>query len=206
MTANNENFFTEFNNPVFGRILADAQTAEIDAGEEESYKLYAEAAALGSSTACQKVGQMHVLGEGCTLDRQKALDYFRRGVQLGNGSCYYDLFELFMNSDTYSDEDFKTALKCMDKYLESDHFKNEIETPFGGIDFALEGYCQSMLRDVNFNRASEIPANHMAALSKYKARILKSKQDMADGSPTGLADLWLDQIAAIRKFVRDPVS
>lgn len=82
--------------------------------EGEALKLYKQAIILGSSDACLKAGKMCMLGEGCTQDYNKALEYFKEGAQRSNYNCYAEmatLYALMENADN--------ARKCWEKFVDN---------------------------------------------------------------------------------------
>ena len=64
----------------------------------EAFRLYSDAARLGSSVAYEYLGQMHRRGEGVRENKQNALDCYKEGAKMGNYHCYAVMAEMFVES------------------------------------------------------------------------------------------------------------
>ena len=62
----------------------------------EAFKLYRDAARLGSPNAFERIGDMYRAGEGVKEDAQKALDFYKEGAKAGNYFCYGGMALIFL--------------------------------------------------------------------------------------------------------------
>jgi tetratricopeptide (TPR) repeat protein len=74
---------------------------------EEAFKLYKDAARLGSSVALERIGEMYRLGQGVSRNYQKALDFYKEAVKKGN---YYG--HALMGEVFFTQCQFENAQKC----------------------------------------------------------------------------------------------
>jgi len=63
----------------------------------EAFKLYRDAARLGSPKAYERLGRMYHYGNGLRQDRPIALDCYKEGAKKGNHFCYASMAQLFVD-------------------------------------------------------------------------------------------------------------
>jgi len=83
----------------------------------EAIKLYKQAAALGSTSACIKLSEIYWNGEGCPANSKSSLGWLKKGAQKGSGLCYAKMAHLFTEQNHIDN-----ANKCWAKYFQSDDF------------------------------------------------------------------------------------
>lgn len=134
----NENDSTEFNfdddflneleieqeeqMPAFVDVLYNAEDLYYGVGDtiqdySDALALYKYAAELGGIEAYERIGRMYKDGEGCRIDPQLALKYFKEGANNGNENCYFFMGILFAESNNYDNMN-----KCFRKYFLSSTF------------------------------------------------------------------------------------
>jgi hypothetical protein len=63
----------------------------------EAFKLYRDAARLGSPKAYERLGDMYRVGESVPEDHQRALDCYKEGAKRGNYFCYAGMTNIFLS-------------------------------------------------------------------------------------------------------------
>ena len=69
--------------------------------QSEALQLYQKAAKLGSSSAYWIIGDMYLLGKGCTQDIQKARNIFLEGTKAGNDLCWTGLANVYWRDNHF---------------------------------------------------------------------------------------------------------
>jgi len=134
----------------------------------EALKLYLEAAKLGCPNAYWKIGKMHVDGEGCRQDDNKAIEYFKAGVNHGDGRCWAEMAMLFYKA--FHRENWG---KCWKNYFESEQFRQNLtygETHHSSIYYAIEYVNESTARQEYYAIFGVEFKNY---LTHYKEQIIK---------------------------------
>lgn len=108
--------------PAFVDVLNNAEDLYYGLGDtiqdySDSLALYKYAAELGGIEAYERIGHMYKVGEGCRIDHQLALKFFKEGVSKGNENCYFFMGILFAES-----KNFDNMNKCFRKYFLSSTF------------------------------------------------------------------------------------
>ncbi len=94
---------------------------------------------MGSLKALEFLGKMTANGEGCKEDLQKALAYFKRGVKLGNRSCYAEMAEIYSRLNH-----FENAKKCYSNYFGSLDYNSIIDNDIFYFTSYIERFFDSM--------------------------------------------------------------
>jgi len=81
---------------------------------QEAIKFFLQAAKLGCPMAYRKVGEMYNKGEGVEKDKHRALDFFKKGIQLNDNCCYLSMAELFLEG-----RQFDNYTKAIRKFLQT---------------------------------------------------------------------------------------
>jgi hypothetical protein len=90
----------------------------------EALRLYKQAARMGAIEAYLQIGEMYFLGRGCTKDLNKALDFWKDGVNKGDNKCYAEMAQLYVSNKQYDN-----AIKCWKRFFNSGWIgKNSYET------------------------------------------------------------------------------
>jgi len=119
--------------------------------DREALLRFKSAYSLGSPFSCQQLASMYMLGQGCTVDLDIALEYLKEGVKRRNYECYGKMMEIY-----FEKERIENALKCWDLYIE----KNDILDVFTCVIYMRNAWM--------FN----IPVKHRDQLFLIKDRII----------------------------------
>jgi hypothetical protein len=82
--------------------------------KKEALRLYKKAADLGCLQAYTKIGEMYEEGEGVNASEEKAIEYYRKGVNCGNVYCYYKMASLFI----INKKDLINSQQCFQLFAE----------------------------------------------------------------------------------------
>lgn len=81
---------------------------------DEAFRLYKDAAKLGSSVALARIGDMYLYGNGVSKNLQKALDFYKETVKKGNYYGYTGMGDLF-----YQQRHIENRRKCYKAFFEA---------------------------------------------------------------------------------------
>ncbi|MBO4750944.1 MAG: toll/interleukin-1 receptor domain-containing protein [Lachnospiraceae bacterium] len=109
---------------------------------------YDKAIEHGCTDAYQSIGVIYSEGKIGEADNEKALEYYKRGAELGSGACAYNVAIVYQRNEEYED-----ALKWYEKaadfgYADSYYaiglFYDLCYVEGGSADLALENYVKAM--------------------------------------------------------------
>lgn len=121
--TNNEDLFSDFeeiegsiNSNPWDNVEDIADTAYYGYDDEledyeKAYEYYIKAYKLGSPSACEKLGNMNLYGEGVRENKSLALNFYKEGVSRGNLGCWVYI------GRTYIDTNISNAIKAYKKFL-----------------------------------------------------------------------------------------
>ncbi|BCT66955.1 GIY-YIG nuclease family protein [Nitrosospira sp. NRS527] len=79
---------------------------------DEAFRLYRQAAKLGSLPAYGQIAEIYNRGEGVPADERKALDTYKQGAAKGSVYCYWAMGVLFLNQGNK-----ENAEKCFSNFV-----------------------------------------------------------------------------------------
>ena len=127
---------------------------------KEALRLYKQAVKLGSPYACQQVGFMYMMGQGTSVDYEKALEYLNIGLSKGDYRCCADMMNVYFRNNH-----IENAQKSWTMFVENSNCGN---TDITVITNACYIYVLSMY---DCNRISEIIRKDF--LVKYKTELIE---------------------------------
>lgn len=133
----------------------------------EAFRLYRQAARLGSPDAYYQLGVMCSGGEGCTVNEQEALKYLKEGAKRGNSRCYAEMASLFMKNNH-----IENSLKCWKKYFESNNFSK----------MSMSHKVNHVIHGIKYLRAM----HHLALPFTYHDELMGIKNEMLETVNTQL--------------------
>jgi TPR repeat protein len=90
-----------------------------DSGSEQGISLYEKAALAGFKLAFWKVGRIYSSGYTVVQDREKAMMFLSKGLELGVDLCWTELADIFANDKIFDKWNY-----CWNRYFESKTFRN----------------------------------------------------------------------------------
>ena len=121
---------------------------------EEGCKLFIKAASLGSGIGCEELGEAYEKGYGIVCDENKAIEYYKKAINLGRAYAAYRIGEVYFYKDCYEE-----AIKYY-KYAEIIYNKNSVNNDAMYIGYAISNLAYMYERGygtaVNIVKACEL--------------------------------------------------
>lgn len=167
----------------FGDVLED---------HAEAFKLYQQAAKLGSGEAYLQLGSMFEEGEGCRKDNQKALENYKLAASKGVNRAYSEMALIFSKTQQLSN-----ATKCWDKYFEL--------TPIPDRKEARRSIVSTLARYMIYATTHGIPSNHLKFLSEFREDLIAYHQESIDRMRKDGYDVLIPREQESLDFIRRKV-
>lgn len=143
---------------------------------DEALKYYMHSFELGHTEVCLRLGTMHINGEGCDINNNKALEFFKEGVKRGDDNCYAEMASLFIVSEHY-----ENARKCWDKYFGSAKFNNDAD---GRAGYACDYLRHAYMHLIPFSHKSRL----LAIKPEIKAMLHRISEINCDSDTTAVTE------------------
>lgn len=140
----------------------------------EAFKLFNQAAKLGSPKAYNILGKMLCNGEGCVKNIKRSLDCFKEGARKGYSESYAEMGALFCWEDHA-----ENSRKCWKKFFESELFdtKNDVvpfEENIENVHYKKSYHACSYLQLVFFGK---LPLENKETLLCIKNAIIQMHEN-----------------------------
>lgn len=106
------------NVPIWQEVFDEAEAFDFGLDDHledpsEAFKLYKQAAILGSPIAFRSIGEMYSEGRGTTKSTEQALAYYKKGASLGDYLSYAKMAQLFIDEGHRDNE-----AKCWTRFID----------------------------------------------------------------------------------------
>lgn len=143
---------------------------------DEALELYVHAARLKCPMANRRIGYMYELGEGVSQSKQKALEFYKKGVRDGDYYCYINMASMYLRSGDFNNQEKALKLLIKSKLEKTNHIIEKEEKFINAIGMhILTCFYQDKFPPISFaqNIASvkELLLLYMNAFLEHSIKI-----------------------------------
>jgi len=152
----------------------------------EAFKLFKDAARLGSSLALKRIGQMYERNQGVPKDLQKALDFYKEAVKKGNYYGYVQMGSLFGLQ-----RHVENARKCYKAFFET---RSKYQDPLVEEDPERGKFASACYRYIVFSLNRNQPIEFIDSMKPAAQDIADHVNQLTEGESKEMLDSFYKPI------------